>query len=92
MSVERRINVEYPSTEHRLTFQEYHFLRHEKKKFERMLLGLEKQIKIIEETKAKIASDIFKKERAINVEEGCAKVTANSQCKTPCGRRLKKKK
>ncbi|CAK1542579.1 unnamed protein product [Leptosia nina] len=51
--------------------QEYNFLREEKRKFERLLPELEKQIAQVEKTKQRIEKDILIKEQAISVDENC---------------------
>ncbi|KAJ8728664.1 hypothetical protein PYW07_006360 [Mythimna separata] len=72
--------------------QEYNFLREQKKKFEALILNLEAQCKSIDKTKKEIVTDVFNKEKALIVEEGCAKITSSPQWRGPCGRRPKKKK
>ncbi|KAJ8720945.1 hypothetical protein PYW08_006410 [Mythimna loreyi] len=72
--------------------QEYNFLREQKKKFEALLPSLEAQCKSIDKTKREIVTDIFNKEKALTVEEGCAKITSGTQWRGPCGRRQKKKR
>ncbi|XP_038218719.1 uncharacterized protein LOC119837275 [Zerene cesonia] len=52
--------------------QEYNFLREEKKKFEKLVPELTKQILLLEKTKKRIESDILNKDQAISVDETCA--------------------
>ncbi|KAF9424411.1 hypothetical protein HW555_000550 [Spodoptera exigua] len=72
--------------------QEFEFLRDEKKKFERMILALEKQSAAIEKTKKKIAADVILKEQALCIDEACAKITSGMLPKMECGLRKKKKR
>ncbi|XP_045505012.1 tektin-B1-like [Colias croceus] len=51
--------------------QEYNFLREEKKKFEKLVPELTKQILLLEKTKKRIECDILNKDQAISVDETC---------------------
>ncbi|XP_053616613.1 tektin-2-like [Plodia interpunctella] len=58
--------------------EEYNFLREQKKNFERMIPGLDKQTAVLEKTKKRIETDLKCKQEAITVEESCAKIDINS--------------
>ncbi|KAM3965951.1 tektin-2 [Aphomia sociella] len=58
--------------------QEFNFLREEKKKFEKMILELEKQTTFLEKTKKRIEVDVLNKQEALSVEESCANIDINS--------------
>ncbi|XP_075982200.1 tektin-2-like [Anticarsia gemmatalis] len=71
--------------------QECHFLSDQKKKFEHMILMLEKQTSVLDKTRKRIEDDILNKEQALSVEESCASISLDSLPVADARKKQKKK-
>lgn len=71
--------------------QENNFLRDQRKKFEKLILELEKQVTSMQKTKKRIETDVLHKNQALSVEESCASIDVNT-CKLEVGPKKRKKR